>query len=86
MSAIIRKITSNKKREYVEKVPNKFDCIAQLEELQALIDFDDRRMDFSRYNTLEEHMQLLDESNALRSHLRNNNKLATYFNHRFHTD
>lgn len=63
MSAIIRKITTNKKREYVEKAPNKSDYIAELEELRALGDYDDRRMDFSRYNTLEEHMQLLDESN-----------------------
>jgi len=76
MSAIVRKVTSNKKREYVEKAPNKFDYIAELEELQALSDYYDRRLDFSRYNTLEEHMRLLDESNALRTHLRNNHKLA----------
>ena len=72
MSTIIRKITTNKKREYVEKASNKSDYIAELEELRALGDYDDRRMDFSRYNTLEEHM-----------HLRNNHKLVANANSNF---
>ena len=37
---------------------------------------EDTTMDFSRYNTMEEHMQLLDESNSWRGHSKNNHKLA----------
>ena len=75
MSATIREVTPNKKRKNVEKVvPDKFDYTVEHEELQLLSDYDNRIMDFSRYNTLEEHIQLLNESNALRSHLRNNHK------------
>jgi hypothetical protein len=51
-SAAVKKTTSR------ERTPEKFDYI--LEELQTLRDYEDTTMDFSRYNTLEEHMQLLE--------------------------
>jgi len=58
----------------VRRTYEKFDSI--LEELQMVRDHEDIKMDFSRYNTLEEHMQLLDESSYWRGHSKNNHKLA----------
>jgi hypothetical protein len=57
-SAAVKKTTSRNKRKHTERTPEKFDYI--LEELQTLRDYEDTTMDFSRYNTLEEHMQLLE--------------------------
>jgi hypothetical protein len=73
-SAAVKKTTSRNKRKHTERTPEKFDYI--LEELQTLRDYEDTTMDFSRYNTLEEHMQLLDESNSWRGQSKNNHKLV----------
>jgi hypothetical protein len=73
-SAKVKKTTSRNKRKYTERTPEKFDYV--LEELQTLRDYEDTTMDFSRYNTLEEHMQLLDESNSWRGQSKNNHKLV----------
>jgi hypothetical protein len=73
-SAAVKKTTSRNKRKYTERTPEKFDYI--LGELQTIRDYEDTTMDFSRYNTLEEHMQLLDESNSWRGQSKNNHKLV----------
>ena len=59
----------------MERTPEKFDSI--LEELQTLRDHEDTTMDFSRYNTLEEHMQLLDERNSWRGQSKSNHKFGS---------
>jgi hypothetical protein len=71
---MVKKTASSKKRKNVRRTYEKVDSI--LEELQTIRDHEDIKMDFSRYNTLEEHMQLLDESSSWRSHSKNNHKLA----------
>ncbi len=73
-SPAVKKTALHDSGKHTERVPNKFDLI--LEELQAMRDYGDERMDFSRYNTLEEHMQLLDESNCWTRHSKNNHKLV----------
>lgn len=73
-SATVKKTASSNKRKNARRTYEKFDSL--LEELQTIRDHEDINMDFSRYNTLEEHMQLLDESNSWRGHSKNNHKLA----------
>ena len=73
-SSMVKKTASSNKRKNVRRTYEKFDSI--LEELQMIRDHEDIKMDFSRYNTLEEHMQLLDESSSWRGHSKNNHKLA----------
>jgi hypothetical protein len=73
-SAAVKKTTSLNKRKHTERNPKRFDYI--LAELQTIKDYEDTTMDFSRYNTLEEHMQLLDESNSLKGQSKNNHKLV----------
>jgi hypothetical protein len=75
-SVTVKKTPTRNTRKYKERVPDKFDHTLELEELQALKDYEEAKMDFSRYNSLEEHMQLLDESGSLRSHLKNNHRLV----------
>jgi hypothetical protein len=75
-SVTVKKTPTRNTRKYKERVPDKFDHTLELEELQALKDYEEAKMDFSRYNSLEEHMQLLDESSSLRSHLKNNHRLV----------
>ena len=73
-SAVVKKTASRNKRKHTERTSEKFDSI--LEELQTLRDHEDTTMDFSRYNTLEEHMQLLDESNSWRGQSKSNHKFV----------
>jgi hypothetical protein len=73
-SAAVKKTTSRNKRKHAERNPKRFDYI--LAELQTIKDYEDTTMDFSRYNTLEEHMQLLDESNSWKGQSKNNYKLV----------
>jgi hypothetical protein len=70
----IKKTGSQNRRKISEGTPEKYDSI--VEELQKIGDYEDTRMDFSRYNTLEEHMQLLDENNSYRARSKSNHKLA----------
>ena len=73
-SAAVKKTTSRNKRKHTERNPKRFDYI--LAELRTIKDYEDTTMDFSRYNTLEEHMQLLDESNSWKGQSKNNHKLV----------
>lgn len=73
-SSVIKKSGSQNRRKISEIIPGKYDSI--VEELQKIGNYEDTRMDFSRYNTLEEHMQLLDESNSFRDKSKSNHKLA----------
>jgi hypothetical protein len=73
-SAAVKKTTSCNKRKHTERNPKRLDYI--LAELQTIKDYEDTTMDFSRYNTLEEHMQLLDESNSWKGQSKNNYKLV----------
>ncbi|HEY7080478.1 MAG TPA: hypothetical protein VH500_12300 [Nitrososphaeraceae archaeon] len=73
-SSVIKKTGIQNRRKVSEGTPGKYDSI--LDELQKIGDYEDNRMDFSRYNTLEEHMQLLDENNCYRNRSKINHKLA----------
>jgi hypothetical protein len=73
-SAVIKKTASSNKRKNMGRTSEKFASI--LEELQILRNYENTKMDFSRYNTLEEYMQLLDESSSWRGHSKSNHKLA----------
>ena len=75
---MVKKTASSNKKKNVRRTYKKFDSI--LEELQTIRDHEDIKMDFSRYNTLEEHMQLLDGKVApWRGHSKNNHKLRPIY-------
>jgi hypothetical protein len=73
-SSVIKKTGSQNRRKVSKVTPEKYESI--VEELQRIGDYEDNRMDFSRYNTLEEHMQLLDENNSYKNRSKINHKLA----------